>query len=192
MAKLMYLMNTSLDGYVEDAQGSFNWTARDPGVNGYISDITATFGTYLYGRKIYEMMAYWEHDYANHDQPPYMLDYARIWQSAEKIIYSTTLPEPRSARTRIERAFDPDAVRQLKATAERAMSINGPELAAHALRAGVVDEIQMFVHPVVVGGGKPFLPDGLRLNLALTEERAFANGVVAVRYAVRNGMHEGK
>jgi dihydrofolate reductase len=185
MAKLIYLMNTSLDGYVEDAQGNFDWGARDPAVNGYIYDLTLTFGTYLYGRKIYEAMVYWEKDYAAHDMPDYMLDYAKMWQAAEKIVYSGTLAEPRSARTRIERTFDPDAVRQLKANAERDLSINGPNLAAHALRAGVVDEVQLFVWPAVTGGGKPFFPDGLQLKLERVAEQAFRNGVMAIRYAIR-------
>jgi dihydrofolate reductase len=135
---------------------------------------------------MYESMSFWEKDYTAYDLPQYQLDYAPLWQSAEKIVYSTTLPAPRSARTRIERTFDPDAIRRLKADSERDISINGPELAAHALRAGVVDEILMLIYPVVVGGGKPFFPDGLRLDLERVEERAFRNGVVAVRYAIRN------
>ena len=185
MAKLIYLMNTSLDGYVEDEQGDFGWTAPDEEVNGYINDLTSSFGTYLNGRKMYDAMVFWEKDYSAHDLPQFSLDYARMWQAAEKIVYSRTLAEPRSARTRIEREFDPDAVRRLKADAGRDMSINGPGLAAHALRAGLVDEVQMFVHPVIVGGGKRFFPDGVRSKLELIEERAFRNGVITVRYAVR-------
>jgi dihydrofolate reductase len=154
-------------------------------MNTYINVLTESFGTYLNGRRMYEFMSFWEKDYAAHDLPQYQLDYAPIWQSAEKIVYSTTLTEPRSARTRIERTFNPDSVRRLKADAGRDISINGPELAAHALRAGIVDEILMLIYPVVVGGGKPFFPDGLRLDLERVEERAFRNGVVAVRYAVR-------
>ena len=184
MAKLIYLMHTSLDGYVEDEQGDFGWTAPDKEVNGYINDLTSSFGTYLYGRNMYDAMVFWEKDYAAHDLPQFSLDYAKMWQAAEKIVYSRTLAEPRSARTRIEREFDPDAVRRLKANAERDMSINGPGLAAHALRAGLVDEVQMFVHPVIVGGGKRFFPDGLRSKLELIEERAFRNGVITVRYMV--------
>ena len=185
MAKLIYLMHTSLDGYVEDEQGDFGWTAPDQELNGYINALTSAFGTYLYGRKMYEAMVFWEKDYAAHNLPPFSLDYARMWQAAEKIVYSRTLVEPRSARTRVEREFDPDAVRRLKADAEHDMSINGPGLAAHALRAGLVDEIQMFVHPVIVGGGKRFLSDGVRSKLVLIEERVFSNQVVTVRYAVR-------
>ncbi|MBC8097945.1 MAG: dihydrofolate reductase family protein, partial [Armatimonadetes bacterium] len=152
---------------------------------GYINDLTSSFGTYLNGRKMYDAMVFWEQDYGAHDLPQFSLDYARMWQAVEKIVYSRTLAEPRSARTRIEREFDPDAVQRLKADAERDMSINGPGLAAHALRAGLVDEVQMFVHPVIVGGGKRFFPDGVRSDLELIEERAFSNGLVTVRYAVR-------
>ena len=134
---------------------------------------------------MYEAMVYWETAYAAHDHPQFLLDWARQWQAAEKIVYSRTLAEPRSARTRIEREFDPDAVRRLKADAEHDITVNGPELAAHALRAGLVDEFQMIVWPVVVGGGKRFFPDDVRSHLELVEERAFRKGVVALRCAVR-------
>ena len=185
MAKLIYWMNTSLDGYVEDEHGDFGWTSPDEEVNAYINEVSSSVGTYLYGRKMYEAMAYWETEYARHDLPQFLLDWAKQWQAAEKIVYSRTLAEPRSARTRIEREFDADAAQRLKVGTEYDMTVNGPELAAHALRAGLVDEIQMFVGPAVVGGGKRFFPDRVRLNLELVEERAFRNGVVAVRYAVR-------
>jgi dihydrofolate reductase len=185
MAKLIYLMNTSLDGYVEDAQGGFGWTVPNEEVNGYINELTSSVGTYLYGRKMYDAMVYWETGYTAHALPQFLLDWARQWQAAEKIVYSRTLDEPRTARTRIEREFNPDAVRRLKTHAARDLTVNGPDLAAHALRAGLVDEVQMFVCPVVVGGGKRFFPDGVRSDLELIEERAFSNGVVAVRYAVR-------
>ena len=170
-------------GLVE--QGDFGWTAPDQEMNGYINDLTSSFGTYLNGRKMYDGMVFWEKDYAAHDLPQFSLDYARMWQAAEKIVYSRTLAEPRSARTRIEREFDPDEVRRLKADAERDMSINGPGLAAHALRASLIDEVQMFVHPVIVGGGKRFFPEGVRSKLELIEERAFRNRVISLRYAVR-------
>jgi len=185
MAKLIYIMNTSLDGYVEDAQGDFGWTPPNKEVNSYINELASPVGTYLYGRRMYEAMVYWEAAYAEHDLPQYLLDWAPQWQAAEKIVYSRTLAEPRSARTRIEREFDPDAVRRLKAEADKDITVNGPELAAHALRAGLVDELQMIVHPVIVGGGKPFFPDGVRLNLELIEARTFRQGVVALRYTVR-------
>jgi dihydrofolate reductase len=185
MAKLIYWMNTSLDGYVEDEHGGFGWTGPDEEVNAYINELSSSVGTYLYGRKMYEAMVYWETEYAVHDLPQFLLDWARQWQAAEKIVYSRTLAEPRSARTRIEREFDPDAVRRLKADAEHDVTVNGPEVAANAINVGLVDEVQMFVCPVVVGGGKRFFPDGVRSDLELVEERAFRNGVVAVRYAVR-------
>jgi dihydrofolate reductase len=185
MAKLIYTMNTSLDGYVEDEHGGIGWTAPDEEVNTYINDRASSCGTFLYGRRMYEAMVYWETAYAAHGHPQFLLDWARQWQAAEKIVYSRTLAEPRSARTRIEREFDPDAIRRLKADAEHDITVNGPELAAHALRAGLVDELQMMVCPVVVGGGKRFFPDGLRSDLELVEERAFRKGVVALRYAFR-------
>ena len=140
MAKLIYIMNTSLDCYVEDEHGGFGWSAPDEEVNSYINELASSVGTYLYGRRMYEAMVYWETAYAAHDQPQFLLDWARQWQATEKIVYSKTLPEPRSARTRIEREFDPDAVRRLKADAEHDITVNGPEIAAHALRAGLVDE----------------------------------------------------
>lgn len=185
MAKLLYLMQTSLDGYVEDQHGNFDWAVPNGEVNVYINELLSSYGTYLYGRRMYESMVYWEAAYAANDNSQFHLDFARQWQAAEKIVYSRTLTEPRSARTRIEREFDPDAVRQLKADAAQDLTISGPELAAHALRAGLVDEVQMFVGPAAVGGGKRFFPDGVRLDLDLVEERAFHNGIVAVRYAVR-------
>jgi dihydrofolate reductase len=185
MANLIYTMHTSLDGYVEDAQGGIGWTAPDEEVISWITDLASLFGTYLYGRRMYEAMAYWESAYTAHDHPQVLLDFARQWQAAEKIVYSRTLAEPHSARTRIEREFDPDAVRRLKADAEHDITINGPGLAAHALRAGLVDEFQMFVWPVVLGGGKRFFPDGVRSDLELIEQRAFRRGVVGLRYAVR-------
>ena len=186
MAKLIYSMLTSLDGYTEDKHGRFGWGApEDEEVHSYINELASSFGTYLYGRRMYETMVYWETAHTVRDQPQFVLDWARQWQAAEKIVYSRTLAEPRSARTRIEREFDPDAVRRLKADAEHDITVNGPELAAHALRAGLVDELQMFVCPVVLGGGKRFFPDGVRTDLELVEERAFRKGVVVLRYAVR-------
>jgi dihydrofolate reductase len=186
MAKLIYLMNTSLDAYVEDEQGSFSWTTPNEEWNRYINELCSSCGTFLYGRRMYESMVYWETEYAAHNHQEFHLAFARLWQAAEKIVYSTTLAEPRSARTRIERAFDADAVRRLKVNTERDITIQGPELAAQALRAGLVNDIQIFVSPVIVGGGRRCFPDGLRLGLELVEERAFRNGVVALRYAVRS------
>src|SRR3954468_11725877 len=185
MAKLIYTMLPSLDGYVEDAQGSIGWNAPDEDLTSYINELASAFGTYLYGRRMYEAMVYWEAAYAGHDHPQYLLDYARDWQAKEKIVYSRTLAEPRSARTRIEREFDPSAIRRLKAEAGQDITVNGAGLAAHALRARLVDELQMIVCPVVLGGGKRFFPDGVRSNLDLIEERSFRKGVVALRSAVR-------
>jgi dihydrofolate reductase len=186
MARLIYSMLTSLDGYVEDAEGKFGWGApEDADVHTYINELGSSVGTYLYGRRMYETMVYWETADSIPDQPAFVLEWARQWKAAEKIVYSRTLIEPRSARTRVEREFDVEAVRRLKASAEDDITIDGPELAAHALRAGIVDEIHLIVCPVVVGGGKRFFPDGVRLALALLEERRFVCGVAALRYAIR-------
>jgi dihydrofolate reductase len=185
MARLIYGMIQSLDGYTEDAQGKFGWGAPDEEVHSYVNELASSVGTYLYGRRMYETMVYWETAHTDPDQSPVVLDWARQWQAAEKVVYSRTLAEPRSARTRIEREFDPEAVRRLKADAGHDITVNGPELAGQALRAGLVDEIQMIVYPVIVGGGKRFFPEGVRLDLELLEERRFGNGVVVLRYAVR-------
>ena len=187
MARLIYSMLMSLDGYVADANGKFGWGApADPDVHTYINELGSSVGTYLYGRRMYETMVYWETADAIPNQPPFVLEWARQWKAAEKIVYSRTLAEPRSARTRIERAFDPEAVRRFKDIAEDDITVDGPELASHALRAGIVDELQMIVSPVVVGGGKRFFPSDVRLELDLLEERRFVNGVAALRYAVRH------
>jgi len=186
MAKLIYSMLTSLDGYTEDAHGDFGWGFPEAEeVHSYINQLASSLGTYLYGRRMYETMVYWETAHTIPGHPQFVLDWARQWQAAEKIVYSRTLAEPRSARTRIVREFDPDAVRRLKASAEHDITVDGPELAAQAIRAGLVDEFQMIVCPVVVGGGKRFFPDDMRLDLELVEERRFGNGVVVLRYAVR-------
>ena len=186
MGKLIYSMIMTLDGYIEDAQGRFGWGAPDDeAVHSYINELASSFGTYLYGRRMYETMVYWETAHLQPDQPSFVLDWARQWQAAEKIVYSTTLAEPRSARTRIERQFDPDAVRRLKAESDRDLTVDGPELAAHAIQAGLVDEFQLIVCPVIVGGGKRFFPDGVQLDLELLEERRFSTGVVVLRYATR-------
>ena len=185
MGKLIYGMIQSLDGYTEDERGRFSWGAPDEEGHACINELASSVGTYLYGRRMYETMLYWETAHTQPDQPPVVLDWARQWQAAQKVVYSRTLAEPRSARTRIEREFDPDAVRRLKAEAEHDITVNGPELAGEALRAGLVDEIQMIVCPVIVGGGKRFFPQGVRLDLELIQERPFANGWVILRYAVR-------
>ena len=186
MAKLIYGMLMSLDGYVEDAHGRFGWSApEDEAVHSYINELASSVGTYLYGRRMYETMVYWETAHTIPDQPQFVLDWARQWQAAEKVVYSRTLAGPRSARTHIEREFNPDAVRQLKADAGHDITVDGPELAAQAVRAGLVDEFQIIVCPVIVGGGKRFFPEGVRLDLELLDERRFGKGVVALRYATR-------
>jgi dihydrofolate reductase len=185
VAKLIYSMLMSLDGYIEDEHGAFGWAAPDEEVFTHATELASSFGTHLYGRRMYETMVYWETAHTVPDQQQFELDFARQWQAAEKIVYSRTLAQPQDARTRIEREFEPDAVRQLKANAEADITVSGPELAAHAIRAGLVDELQMIVCPVIVGGGKQFFPDGVRLYLELIEQRRFRKGVVLLRYAVR-------
>jgi dihydrofolate reductase len=181
VASLIYSAIASLDGYTADASGSFDWAAPDAEVHAFVNDLERHAGTYLYGRRMYETMAVWETmDVTSEPQP--MRDYAEIWRAADKVVYSRTLAEASTPRTRIEHEFEPDAVRELKAAAGRDLSIGGPGLAAHALRAGVVDELQLFVVPVVVGGGTRALPDGLRLDLQLLDERRFAGGVVYLHY----------
>jgi dihydrofolate reductase len=185
MVKLIYSAITSLDGYVADERGKFDWSAPDDEVHRFVSDLERPIGTYLYGRRMYEVMVYWETAHTVADQPPFIRDYTEIWQAADKIVYSKTLDEASSARTGIEREFDPEQVRQLKAQAERDLSVGGPDLAAQAIRAGLVDEYHLFLTPIVVGGGTQSLPDGVRLQLELLAERRFANGVVYLRYAHR-------
>jgi dihydrofolate reductase len=154
-------------------------------VHAYVNDLERPVGTYLYGRRMYEVMSYWENAPTRAGQPSVMRDFAEIWQTADKIVYSRTLESVSSARTWIEREFDPEAVRRLKASAERDITVGGPELAAQAFRAGLVDECQLFVTPILVGGGKQSLPDGVRMNLELLDERRFGNGVVHLRYRTR-------
>ena len=186
MAKLSYSMIASLDGYVEDERGEFGWAEPDAEVHAFVNDLERPIGTHLYGRRMYEMMTFWEGEEAVEGQPPQMRDYAEIWRAAEKIVYSRTLEAPRTERTRIEREFDPEAVRRLKAEAESDLTIGGPELAAEALRAGLVDECHLFLVPFVVGSGKPAFREGLRLDLELLDERRFGNGTLYLRYRVRS------
>jgi len=185
VVSLRYASITSLDGYVADAQGSFDWSVPDEEVHRFVNDRQRPIGTYLYGRRLYEVMVAWE-TLPTHDQPAVTRDYAEIWRGAEKVVYSTSLQDVASARTRIERRFDAAAVRELKASASRDLLVGGPQLAAAALRAGLVDVVEQLVSPVVVGGGTPFLPDGLRLDLELVDERRFGNGVVHLGYRVRH------
>jgi dihydrofolate reductase len=185
VAKLIYSAITSLDGYIEDEDGNFDWAAPDEEVHTFVNDLERPVGTYLYGRRMYEVMAYWETADALADEPPAIRDYAEIWQAADKIVYSSTLETISSARTRIERDFDPEAVRRLKAAAARDISVGGPDLAAQAIKAGLVDELHLFLTPVVVGGGKQSLPSDVRLELELVDERRFGSGVVHLHYRAR-------
>ncbi|MHC6222600.1 dihydrofolate reductase family protein [Arthrobacter sp. MMS24-S77] len=184
MAKLIYSGIMSLDGYTADANGNFDWSMPDEEVHSFVNDLERPVGTYLLGRRMYEVMSVWE-DMSLSEEPPVMRDYAEIWRSADKIVYSTSLESPSTARTRMEREFDAGAVQSLKESSERDMSIGGTVLAAQAIKAGLVDEFQLFLTPVVVGGGKQYLPDGVRLTLELLDERRFGNGVVYLRYAKR-------
>src|SRR5215204_2215636 len=188
MPKLIYLAITSLDGYVADEHGNFDWAAPDEEVHTFINDLERPVGTYLYGRRMYEVMLYWDTAHTLADQPPFMQYFAQIWQAADKIVYSKTLDTVSSARTRIERDFDPEAVRQMKALAGRDLIVGGPELAAQAFKAGLVDECHLFVAPMVVGGGKRSLPDNVRLKLELLDERRFASGMVYLYYRIRRSM----
>ena len=182
MAKLLYVMNVSLDGYIADADGKFDWGAPGEEYYSFINDVVRPVGTYLYGRQLYELMAVWETDPTAAAQSPGAREFAEIWQAADKVVYSRTLAAASTTRTRIERDLDPEAVRHLKAAAERDLTVGGPTLGAHAITAGLVDEYHLFVGPVVLGGGKHFLPDGARLQLELLDERRLANGVVYLRY----------
>jgi dihydrofolate reductase len=186
MAKLGYTAITSLDGYVADAEGRFDWSAPDEEVHAFVNDLQRGVGTYLYGRRMYEVMRVWE-TLPLAGEPPVMRDFAEVWRAADKVVYSTTLEGAATARTRIERDFDPEAVRRLKASASADLAVSGPHLAAQALKAGLVDECQLFLNPVVVGGGIQALPDGLRLELELLDERRFAGGVVYLRYRAPAG-----
>ncbi len=186
MGKLIYAAITSLDGYVADEDGNFDWAAPDEEVHSFVNDLERSLGTYLYGRRMYEVMAAWEHEENLPDHSPVTMDFARVWQAADKVVYSRTLEAPSTARTRIERDFDPEAIRRMKARAGSDLSVGGPELAAEAIRAGLVDEIHLLVNPIMVGGGKASLPDGVRVALELLEERRFGNGVVYLRYRTRS------
>jgi dihydrofolate reductase len=185
MAKLIYSAITSLDGYVADEEGNFDWAAPDEEVHSFVNELERPVGTYLYGRRMYEVMSYWETADAAVDLPPFEQDFAKIWQAADKIVYSRTLETVSSARTRIERGLDPDAIRQIKASAGRDITVGGPDLAGQAIKAGLVDELQLFVTPIVVGGGKHSLPQDVHLKLELLDERRFGNGVVYLHYRTR-------
>ena len=183
MAKLIYSAITSLDGYVADEQGKFDWAAPDAEVHAFVNELERPVGTYLYGRRMYEVMAAWESMPGLADEPREMRDFAQVWQAADKVVFSTTLDSVSTARTRIERRFDPVAIRQMKASAPRDISVGGPDLAGQAIRAGLVDEFHLLISPVVVGGGKRSLPEHVHVDLQLLSERRFANGVVHLSYS---------
>ena len=184
MAKLIYSAITSLDGYVADRDGNFDWAAPDEEVHAFVNDLERSVGTYLFGRRMYDVMVAWE-TMPLADQPAVIRDFAELWRAADKIVYSTTLETASSARTRIERAFDPDAIRHMKQTAARDIGVGGPTLAAAAIQAGLVDECHLFLTPIVVGGGTPSLPNDVRLELELLDERRFADGVVHLHYRTK-------
>ncbi len=184
MAKLIYSVISSLDGYFEDAEGKFDWAAPDDDVLAFVNDLERPIGTYLYGRRMYETMVFWETVSTEADEPAVFWDFAGIWRAAEKIVYSRTLLTPSSARTRIEREFKPDAVRQLKLSSTADITVGGGELAGQVIGAGLVDECHLFLCPIVVGGGKRALPDNVRAQLELLDERRFKNGVVHLHYGV--------
>ncbi|REJ03880.1 deaminase [Microbacterium bovistercoris] len=186
MGRLIYSMITSLDGYAEAEEGGLGRAADDPEVHTFVNDLFRPVGTYLYGRRMYETMVYWETVEPGPEVPPHILQYAEDWRAAQKVVYSTTLPAPSSERTRIERSFDPDAVRRLKEESDHDLTVDGPNLAAQAIRAGLVDDYHLFITTSVVGGGKRFFPDDVRLDLDLVEERSFPDsGVLYARYRAR-------
>ena len=170
MAQLIYVTNVSLDGYIEDAGGNFDWTEPSDEYFAFITDLVRPAGTYLYGRRLYETMAVWESDSGLGARSELMADFANVWQAAEKVVYSTTLDAVSTANTRLERRFDPDSVRDMKTSAARDLTVGGPTLAAHAFNAGLVDECQLFIYPVLVGEGKPAFPSDAPIQLELLEE----------------------
>jgi dihydrofolate reductase len=186
MAKLIYIANVSLDGYTEDAHGRFEWTAPNDEVFTFITDVVRPVGTYLYGRRMYETMAVWETDPTLGAQSELMAGFARVWQAADKVVYSTTLHAVSTTKTRIECRLDADSVREMKASAVGDLTVGGPILAAHAFNAGLVDECQLFMYPVLVGEGKPAFPSDARFQLDLLEEHRFSNGVVNLRYRIQS------
>jgi dihydrofolate reductase len=184
MAKLTYAAISSVDGYVADTEGNFDWSAPDEEVHRFVNELERPIGTHLYGRRMYEVMRYWETAPTGDGEPSAGQEYAKIWQAADKIVYSKSLEQVSSARTSIQREFDAEAIQQLKTAAARDISVSGPTLAARALKLGLVDECHLFLSPIVVGGGSPALPENVRLGLELLDERRFSNGVVHLHYRV--------
>jgi len=182
MGKLFFTALTSLDGYIEDADGRFDWAVPDAEVHAFANELERTVGTHLYGRRMYETMAVWETYGDEPDASPVEKAYSDVWRTIDKVVYSRTLEDVWTPRTRLERAFDPEAVRRLKEGTERDMSVSGPDLAQHAFRAELVDEVQLLVFPIVVGGGKRALPADVRIELELVDVRRFGNGVVFLRH----------
>lgn len=185
MARLLYAALTSLDGYIADARGKFDWAMPDEAVHAAVNDLQRDIGTYLYGRRLYEVMLAWEGPDLLNDEHAVVRDFAVMWQAADKVVYSRTLPEVSSRRTRLERSFDSDEIRRMKASASRDISVGGAELAAEAFRAGLVDECHLFISPVSVGGGTPALPRDAQVRFGLLDQRRFDNGVVQLHYRVR-------
>ncbi len=182
MARLVYCAIASLDGYVADAEGSFDWAAPDEEVHRFVNDLMRPVGTYLYGRRMYEVMRHWETAPEPGDTSSAARDFARIWRDADKVVYSTTMEPVVGVRTRVERGFDPDALRLMKDGAQRDLAVGGPALAGHAFRAGLVDDVWLFLVPVLVGGGTPALPDAVRQPLRLADAHRFSGGVVSLHY----------
>jgi dihydrofolate reductase len=184
VARLIYAAIASLDGYVADTHGNFDWAEPDEEVFAFVNELERPVGTYLYGRRIYEVMVYWETADALPDEPAVVRDFTKLWLAADKIVYSTTLAEVSSARTTIEKTFDPEAIRRLKTTAAGDITVGGPHLAAQAIKAGLVDEVHLILAPVIVGGGTRALPDDVRIGLELVDECRFAGGMVHLHYRV--------
>jgi dihydrofolate reductase len=182
VARLIYSAIASLDGYIEDKQGRIDWGAPDEEVHAFVNDLERPAGTYLYGRRMYETMRYWETEGGGADDSAVSREFAELWRAADKIVYSRTLQATSSARTRIERDFDVAAIARLRDTADRDISVGGAELAGQAIAAGIVDECRLFLVPVLVGGGKRALPDDVRVSLELTDQRRFRSGVVYLAY----------
>ena len=185
MAKLIYAVISSLDGYVADSEGNFDWSMPSEEVHRFVNNLERRIGTYLYGRRMYEVMRYWETASTGNGEPSAGQEFAKTWQATDKIIYSRSLENVSTARTKLEREFDPAVIRRMKADASRDIAVSGPTLAGQAMKLGLVDECHLFLSPIVVGGGTPALPDNVRIQLELLDERRFGNGVVHLHYRVR-------